>query len=247
VSALGHYLEEEGIASVAISLIRPQTENTKPPRALWVPFELGRPFGPPGDAAFQKRVLLAALRLLERDDGPVLIEDFPDDDPRARPDPAWRPPLPETGAPETAANRPPQMLAQRLEAEIASLRQAHARWRERHGYSTIGLSGFSPAEAGLYIAGWLRGEMPASPREGYSAPLLLRFAIDDVKAYYLEAASGTGGQPSSRQLGDWFWNGTAAGAGLYALRAMYQDSGDDRLKLIAGNFIVPAARQHQPA
>jgi hypothetical protein len=40
VSALGHYLEEEGIATVAISLIRPQTENTKPPRALWVPFEL---------------------------------------------------------------------------------------------------------------------------------------------------------------------------------------------------------------
>jgi len=59
VSALGHYLEEEGIATVAIALIRPQAENTKPPRALWVPFELGRPFGPPSDAAFQKRVLLA--------------------------------------------------------------------------------------------------------------------------------------------------------------------------------------------
>jgi hypothetical protein len=51
VSALGHYLEEEGIPTVAISLIRPQTEKTKPPRALWVPFELGRPFGPPSDAA----------------------------------------------------------------------------------------------------------------------------------------------------------------------------------------------------
>jgi hypothetical protein len=242
VSALAHYLEEEGLATVAISLIRPQTENTKPPRALWVPFELGRPFGPPGDAAFQKRVLLAALRLLERDDGPVLIEDFPDDDLRARPDPAWHPPLP-----ASAADGLPPVLAQRLEAEIASLRQAHARWRERHGYSTIGLSGFSPAEAGVYIAGWLRGEAPASLREGYSAPLLLRFAIDDLKAYYLEAASGTGGKPSSRQLGDWFWNGTAAGAGLHALRAMYQDSGDDRLKLIAGNFTVPAARQRQSA
>jgi hypothetical protein len=61
--------EEEGIATVAISLIRPQTENTKPPRALWVPFELGRPFGPPGDAAFQRRVILAALGMLERDNG----------------------------------------------------------------------------------------------------------------------------------------------------------------------------------
>lgn len=240
MSALGHYLEEEGIPSVAISLIRPQTEHTKPPRALWVPFELGRPFGPPGDPAFQKRVLLTALRLLERDDGPVLIEDFPDDDSRARPDPAWLPPL----RPADPSG-PPDTLARRLEAEIASLAEAHARWRERRGHSTVGLSGLSPAEAGAYIAAWLRGEAPASPREDYSAPLLLRFAIDDLKAYYLECAAGTGGKPSSRQLGDWLWNETAAGASLHALRDMYKDSDDDRLKLIAGNFIVPGARQRQ--
>ena len=242
MSALGHYLEEEGIASVAISLIRPQTENTEPPRALWVPFELGRPFGPPGDAAFQKRVLLAALRLLERAGGPVLIEDFPDDDPRARPDLAWRPPLP-----QAAASGPLNVLADRLEAEIAALREAHARWRTEHGYSTIELSGLSIAECGSYVAAWLRGAAPASPRDGYSAPLLLRFAIDDLKAYYLESATGTGGKPSSRQLGDWLWNATASGDSFYALREMYQGSDDDRLKLIAGNFIVPAARQPQPA
>ena len=93
MSALGHYLEEEGIATVAIALIRPQAENTKPPRALWVPFELGRPLGPPSDAAFQKRVLLAALAMLVEGGGPVRIVDFPEDDPRAQPDPAWRPPL----------------------------------------------------------------------------------------------------------------------------------------------------------
>ena len=92
MGALGHYLEEEGIATVAISLIRPQTENTKPPRALWVPFELGRPFGPPSDPRFQKRAILDALRMLERETGPVIIEDFPDDDPRAQPDPGWHPP-----------------------------------------------------------------------------------------------------------------------------------------------------------
>ncbi|HVH82241.1 MAG TPA: selenoprotein B, partial [Stellaceae bacterium] len=60
MSALGHYLEEEGIATVAIALIRPQAENTRPPRALWVPFELGRPIGPPSDPAFQKRVIMTA-------------------------------------------------------------------------------------------------------------------------------------------------------------------------------------------
>ena len=54
---------------------------------------MGRPFGPPSDPAFQKRVILAALRLLESERGPVVIEDFADDDPRAGPDPAWRRPL----------------------------------------------------------------------------------------------------------------------------------------------------------
>ena len=53
-----------------------------PPRALWVPFMLGRPLGVPNDAAFQSKVALSALQLLERDSGPVL-EDFPDDAPYA--------------------------------------------------------------------------------------------------------------------------------------------------------------------
>jgi hypothetical protein len=238
VSALGHYLEEEGIATVAISLIRPQTENTKAPRALWVPFELGRPIGPPGDSAFQRRVLLAALRLLERRDGPVLLEDFADDDPRARPDPAWRPPaLPAIPSDATA-----EAIAAALPDEIARLREPHRRWVAQHGSSTVGLSGLTMPECAAYVADWLRGKAPASRREGFSAPLLLRFAVDDLKAYGLEAAAAGIAKPSSRQLGDWFWNETASGAAIYALRAAYANAEDDRLKLIAGNFMVPGTR-----
>ncbi len=238
MSALGHYLEEEGIATVAISLIRPQTENTKPPRALWVPFELGRPFGPPNDPAFQKRVILAALRLLEREDGPVIIEDFPDDDPRAQPDPAWHPPH----LPAAAAGASAEALATRLEREIALLQSAHDRWVAQHGCTTVGLSGLSMADCSRYVADWVRGKAPPSPREGFSAILLLRFAVDDVKAYCLEAAAAGSGKPSSRQLGDWFWNDTAAGAAVIALRAIGLASEDERLKAVLGNFMVPAAR-----
>ena len=237
MSALGHYLEEEGIATVAISLIRPQTKNTKPPRALWVPFELGRPFGPPGDPPFQRRVLLAALRLLERAKGPVIIEDFPDDDPRAKPDPGWRPPA----VPAASADGSAEALGARLESEIPLLQAAHERWLARHGRSAIGLSALAIEDCGRYVADWLRGRAPASPREGFSAPLMLRFAVDDLKAYYLEAGAGVG-NPSSRQLGDWFWNETAAGAAIHALRTACLASDDERLKLIAGNFMVPAAR-----
>jgi len=204
VSALAHYFEEEGVPSVAISLIRPQTERVRPPRALWVPFELGRPLGPPGEPAFQRRVVLAALRLLERTDGPVIIEDFPDDDPRARPDPGWRPP---------AATSPSDSLA----GEIAALDAVHRRFLAEHGRTQLGLSGVAITEAGDYIAGWLRGKAPASPNAEMSAPLFLRFAVDDLKAYYVEAALAGAGRPSAKQIADWFWHETAAGAAIVCL------------------------------
>ena len=115
-------------------LIRSQAENTKPPRALWVPFELGRPFGPPGDPAFQRQVLLAALNMLVEDGGPVQIVDFPDDDSRARPDPAWQPPF----VPAAVSSDDAESLASRMEAEILLLQGAHQRWTEQHRRSTVG-------------------------------------------------------------------------------------------------------------
>jgi hypothetical protein len=238
VSALGHYLEEGGLATVAIALIRPQAENTKPPRALWVPFELGRPFGPPRDPAFQERVMLTALRMLERDDGPVLIEDFPDDDPRGVPDLAWRPPF----IPPSVATGSVGSLPSGLEPEILLLQGAHQRWMAQYHRTTVGLSGLGIGNCARYVAEWLRGKEPASPRGGFSAPLILRFAIDDLKAFYLEAAAAGDARPSSRQLGDWFWNETATGAAFYALREVLLAHQDERLRLIVSNFVVPAAR-----
>ena len=81
----------------------------------------------------------------------------------------------------------------------------------QHGRTTVGLSAMPIVDCGRYIADWFRGKAPSSPREGFSAILMLRFAVDDLKAYYLEAAAAGSSMPSSRQLGDWFWNYTAAG------------------------------------
>ena len=77
MGALGHFLERQGIATTGISLVREHTETIRPPRALWVTFELGRPLGIPDDAPFQRRVVKAALDLLARTDGP-LIADYPE-------------------------------------------------------------------------------------------------------------------------------------------------------------------------
>lgn len=78
MGGLGHYLEDEGIPTTQISLIREHTAAMRPPRALWVPFNLGRPLGAPDDQDLQRRVLTAALSLLEAKHGPVL-EGFPEE------------------------------------------------------------------------------------------------------------------------------------------------------------------------
>ena len=80
MSALAHYFEAAGIPTTLSALVREHAVAIKPPRALSVPFELGRPLGAPEHAAFQTRVIAAALELLERPSGPIL-EDYPEDAP----------------------------------------------------------------------------------------------------------------------------------------------------------------------
>ena len=46
-------LEERGLATTVIGLVRPHMERSGNPRGLFVPFPLGRPLGEAGDAAFQ--------------------------------------------------------------------------------------------------------------------------------------------------------------------------------------------------
>ena len=261
MSALGHYLEEEGLATVAIALIRPQAENTRPPRALWVPFELGRPIGPPNDPAFQRRVILTALRMLVQGGGPVRIQDFPDDDPREAPDPNWRAPIgphPNPPPPAEEEERRSQSspsragqggpgwgagkaLADAVEAELRALAKPYAESCVARGRSAVGLSTLPPAECGAYVAAWLRGGQPASPIADMSPALALRFAVDDLKAFALEAALTPGTRPSSGQLGDWLWRETALGAGLRLLRGQCLAGNDERLKTAAA-FFVPALR-----
>jgi hypothetical protein len=65
-------IEREGIATVSISLLREVVNAIKPPRALFVPFPMGFPLGEPNNQELQHRVIASALRLLDRDDLPVL-------------------------------------------------------------------------------------------------------------------------------------------------------------------------------
>ena len=76
VSLVAAELERQGIASVAIQLLREVAERVRPPRALFVAFKHGYPLDTPGDAARQHAVLEAALQLLEdpRLEPPALVD-----------------------------------------------------------------------------------------------------------------------------------------------------------------------------
>jgi len=72
VGLIQRSIEQQGIATVSLSLLREITEIIRPPRALFVPYPLGYPLGAPDDSALQTRIMLAAFALLTRNDYPVL-------------------------------------------------------------------------------------------------------------------------------------------------------------------------------
>ena len=76
VSLVAAELERQGIATVAIQLLREVAERVRPPRALCVPFRHGYPLDAPSDPARQHAVVEAALRLLEDPDlrPPALVD-----------------------------------------------------------------------------------------------------------------------------------------------------------------------------
>ena len=159
MGALGHYIEREGVPTAQVSLIREQTAAIRPPRALWVPFMLGRPFGAPNAPVFQRRVLRAVLSLFERVSGPVL-EDFPEN-------------APATDAPPegfacpvsfVAADTRDEDLVDAMRREMAQLAPWYDLAVRRRGRTTVGISGMTVEDAASHAG-----------RTSTARPGLLRF------------------------------------------------------------------------
>jgi hypothetical protein len=237
VGALGHFIEREGLPTAQISLIREQTAAIRPPRALWVPFMLGRPFGAPNAPDFQRRVLYALLALFEHPAGPVL-EDFPDDAPSA-PGGQFSLPVGRRGSDETAGD--PGVAMQR---EIAQLAPLYDLTRQRRGRTTVGISGLAIDEAARFASSYL-GASPAPPyADGLSAGVALKRACDDLKAYYYEAAVAHAGAPGADALDRWFWQETAAARVFLTLQQVCARSTDASLRPLAELVLVPRAIFH---
>jgi hypothetical protein len=236
VSALAHLLEQRGLPTTVIGLVLPHLEKTKPPRALMVPFMLGRPLGEPNDSGFQKRVLLQALKLLTKAEGPAVLEHFPDDNPSAADRLDWQPSviLPKPALPSDA-----KAWEQALRAELVLIAPAWERFKRRFARTTVGLAGQGIEAWPGFIASALDGALPKVPLHETSA-LALRFLVDDIKAIYGEAVQAEGDPPSARQIDTWFWRDTLAGQLLLALRSKAMQSENNGLKTVGTRFFVPA-------
>ena len=229
MSGLAHYFEDEGLATVIVALVREHIVSMNPPRALWVPFELGRPFGAPDDAGLQRRILQSALALLDKSASSPLLEDLEEEAPYPDGDANWR--------------YPDGLDKGSVSAEALSVLPIWQQAKNRLGKTTVGISGLPPESAVEYIERY-HSDKPMPNPKGMAKVSRARFAIDDIKAFYFEAAMAAGGHPSSYQLNDWFWKQTLAGSMLLDFQESARNSEDKNLRLIADS-LVPAERTYQ--
>ncbi|MBO6782045.1 MAG: hypothetical protein JJ899_02050 [Alphaproteobacteria bacterium] len=251
MGGLAHYLESEGIPTTQISLIRAHTEAIRPPRALAVPFELGRPLGGPNAPDFQRRVLLSCLALLERDAGPVL-DDFPDPPPgeAATADgdgtDGWACPV--NFAPPVAQMSDADVLHAALSQEVAQLRPWYTESKSNRGGRTgFGISGMSPEDIVRFLADFAAApDDTPSPLPDTHPVMAFKRMADDLRYFYTEAAiARPDGRGSDVEIANWLWGETTLGALLVAVRDWAMESDDGLTRQLAMNAMVPTHQRHR--
>jgi hypothetical protein len=212
-------LEEAGIVTTSVSLIREHTEKVKPPRALWVPFPFGLPLGHPDDVAEQRAVLDAMLALLDEPDGPVL-RDFAGDLADG-----------ETGTAIQASAVEQAAVSTDLADEVTTMRRYWEQWTDRAGRTAVGISGVAPVKfRGVvrFLEAYVKGVTRDLPERGDNAlPLFVRYCVDDLRALYLEARLVMKPEEAAADTQRWFWGETALGAFLRTLRDVMNASDDE--------------------
>jgi len=175
VCGLAHYFESEGLSTVLVGFVREHIEAIKPPRALFLDFPMGRGMGKPNDPVFQKKVIREAFGLLDTDSGPV-ISDFPEVIPVKDGRMGYALP-PELVLSVEDIGDVDAVLAE-VKAEMAALRPDYEAAVAARGRTTVGASGLEIEEFAPFVAGFLNGEMPQSPRKGMPAIPLLKLVVE---------------------------------------------------------------------
>jgi hypothetical protein len=236
VGALAHYFEEERLSTTQISLVREHTEAIRPPRALWVPFELDRPLGQPNDSEFQMRVLRACLGLLDADSGPVL-EDYPE----GIPSDAVNEEIVGLSCPIDLPSVPlsDSDLAQSLLQEIGQVAPWYDLAVNQRQRTTVGISELDIVDAARFLADFIENPSSSSPRPEVDTGQMLKFACEDLKVFYSEAMSAQPGMSSSLAVENWLWNETVLGKLFWKFREENVDHPDPYTRYLTQRGLIP--------
>jgi hypothetical protein len=221
---IARVLEQAGLSTTSVSLVREHTEKVLPPRALFVPFPFGMPFGRPNEPDIQHRILRATLDLLNEPSGPVL-RDFPDEE--TVPD--------EPSAPIQASAVPLSEQRPDVAMETTQMRRYHEQWVERTGRTSVGLTGIPPARfRGVvrFLEAFVAGEdadMKERP-SGMPMHVFIRICVDDLKAMYYEARMIMRPNDTGAGIANWFWGDTALGDLIRQVKAKMESSEDAAMK-----------------
>ena len=234
---LANYFEEQGFTTVLVGFVREHMQVVKPPRALWLNFPMGRPMGKPNDPIYQMKVIRAAFSLLDKPSGPVL-EDFPDVIPVVNGRMGYA--LPEELVVAKDDIGDTDQLVADIAAEMEALRTPYEAAVAARGRTTVGASELQIKDFIPYIAEFVKGNKPKSPRKGLSPVPLRKLVVEDLAAYYTEARTYRDNIDDIELLGKWFWEETKSGQLLLWLEAVSLESDDKVLcQIVEMSLITP--------
>jgi hypothetical protein len=224
---LARVFEEHGLVTTSISMVREHTEKVKPPRALFVPFPFGHPLGEANAPELQTRVMRAAFTLLNEAQAPVLV-DYPED--------IY---LGQDINLAQASDVTQVDGSQDVAFEVTTLRPSYERWVAAHaGRTAVGVTRVDQRRfRGLVrvLEAYATDRQIEAPEWNREVPVsqFVRWAADDLKAFYLEARMQQKPEDSFQELNTWLWSQTALSNLLRAVRDRMRAQGDPKLDYLA--------------
>ncbi len=206
---------------------------------------MGRPFGVPNDPAFQKRVLLAVLKLFEAPAGP-LIENYPEEASQPVTSGAEEEVEP-FACPVNFSRAPTDMsLAASIQREIADLTPWYDMTRVKRGNSKASLSGLTPAAAAKFVTDFIDNPEITSYRTDLTIDFALRLACQDIQTYYQEAVAAQPGARAALEVTKWFWEETTASKAFFKVRDICLAGNNEMLRRFGGRYLVPLSVAARP-
>jgi hypothetical protein len=132
-------------------------------------------------------------------------------------------------------------LHERIQREVDLLKPWFDVGVRSRGYTSSNVSELDIDQVVEWICEFLSDPTPeSSPVAERSLAETFKLSIEDLKAFYLEAATSEPGARSVDAVNGWFWTQTAAGELLWDLRTRLGEHDNEGIKLHAAFTLVPA-------